>query len=137
MDVAAWLRDLELERYVSAFRDNDIDADVLLKLTAEDPISIGATLGRPPVQAARRDCRPPQAVPTAVVVAPATGAPEQVDAERRQLKVMFCGLVGSTALSTRHDPKDLRELIGDSTVLSPRRSATLTALSPNTWGTAC
>ena len=43
MDVAAWLRDLGLERYVSAFRDNDIDAEVLLKLTAEDLISIGVT----------------------------------------------------------------------------------------------
>jgi hypothetical protein len=42
MDVAAWLRDLGLERYVSAFRDNDIDAEVLLKLTAEDLISIGS-----------------------------------------------------------------------------------------------
>ena len=43
MDVAGWLRDLDLERYVSAFRDNDIDAEVLLKLTAEDLISIGVT----------------------------------------------------------------------------------------------
>ncbi len=43
MDVAAWLKDLKLERYVSAFRDNDIDAEVLLKLTAEDLISIGVT----------------------------------------------------------------------------------------------
>src|SRR5437764_1188064 len=41
MDVAAWLRDLGLERYVSAFRDNDIEAAVLPKLTAEDLISIG------------------------------------------------------------------------------------------------
>jgi class 3 adenylate cyclase len=36
-----------------------------------------------------------------------------VDAERRQLTVMFCDLVGSTELSTHHDPEDLRELIGD------------------------
>ena len=43
MDVAAWLQDLGLERYVPAFRDNDIDAEVLLKLTAEDLISIGVT----------------------------------------------------------------------------------------------
>jgi class 3 adenylate cyclase len=43
---------------------------------------------------------------------PARGAPAQVDAERRQLTVMFCDLVGSTALSTRYDPEDLRELIG-------------------------
>ena len=43
MDIAAWLQDLDLERYVSAFRDNDIDAEVLPKLTAEDLISIGVT----------------------------------------------------------------------------------------------
>ena len=43
MDEAAWLRDLGLERYVSAFRDNDIDAEVLPKLTAEDLIGIGVT----------------------------------------------------------------------------------------------
>jgi class 3 adenylate cyclase len=53
------------------------------------------------------------AVPAAVVTPPASGGPAQVDGERRQLTVMFCDLVGSTALSTRHDPEDLRELIGD------------------------
>ncbi len=53
------------------------------------------------------------AVPAAVVTAPAPGAPAQVVAEGRQLTVMFWDLVGSTALSTRHDPEDLRELIGD------------------------
>jgi hypothetical protein len=58
MDVAAWLRYLGLERYVSAFCDNDIDAEVLLKLTAEDLISMGGDLGRPSAQAARRDCQP-------------------------------------------------------------------------------
>src|SRR5207302_4841424 len=51
--------------------------------------------------------------PTAVVAAPALGAPAQVEAERRQLTVMFCDVVGSTGLSTRLDPEDLRELIGD------------------------
>src|ERR1700720_3821637 len=113
MDVAAWLQDLGLERYVPAFRDNDIDAEVLRKLTAEDLISIGViSVGH------RRKLLDAiaglgMAVPTAVVMAPASGASAQVDAERRQLTVMFCDLVGSTALSTRHDPEDLRELIGD------------------------
>ena len=113
MDVAAWLRDLGLERYASAFRDNDIDAEVLLKLTAEDLISIGvASVGH------RRKLLDAIAglgiaAPTVVAAAPAPGAPAQVGAERRQLTVMFCDLVGSTALSTRHDPEDLRELIGD------------------------
>src|SRR5438270_11110537 len=113
MDVAAWLRDLGFERYVSAFRDNDIDAEVLLKLTAEDLISIGVTsVGhRRKLLDAIASLR--MTFPTAVVAAPARGARAQVDAERRQLSVMFCDVVGSTALSTRHDPEDLRELIGN------------------------
>src|SRR5689334_10736079 len=112
MDVAAWLRDLGLERYISAFRDNDIDAEVLPKLTAEDLIGIGVTsVGH------RRKLLDAigglgMAMSTTEVTAPAPGAPAQVDAERRQLTVMFCDVVGSTALSTRYDPEDLRELIG-------------------------
>ena len=43
MDIAAWLQDLELQRYVSAFHDNDIDGEILSKLTAEDLIGIGVT----------------------------------------------------------------------------------------------
>jgi class 3 adenylate cyclase len=113
MDVAAWLRDLGLERYVSAFRDNDIDAEVLPKLTAEDLISIGVTSVGHRRKLLEAIAGLDMAVPTAAVVAaPAAGAPTQVDAERRQLTVMFCDVVGSTALSTRHDPEDLRELIG-------------------------
>jgi class 3 adenylate cyclase len=53
------------------------------------------------------------AVPAAVATAPSPDAPAPAEAERRQLTMMFCGLVGSTALSTRRDPEDLRELIGD------------------------
>jgi class 3 adenylate cyclase/tetratricopeptide (TPR) repeat protein len=112
MDVAAWLRDLGLERYVSAFRDNDIDAEVLPKLTAEDLISIGVTSVGHRRKLLDAIAGLGMAVPTAVVAAPASGAPAQVDAERRQLTVMFCDVVGSTALSTRYDPEDLRELIG-------------------------
>ena len=56
MDVAAWLQGLGLERYVPAFRDNEIDWEVLPKLTAEDLKDLGVVLGRPPPQAPRRDC---------------------------------------------------------------------------------
>ena len=112
MDVAAWLHDLGLERYVSAFRDNDIDAEVLPKLTAEDLISIGVTSVGHRRKLLDAIAGLGMVVPTAVVAAPAADAPAQVDAERRQLTVMFCDVVGSTALSTRHDPEDLRELIG-------------------------
>src|SRR5438309_3585099 len=113
MDIAAWLQDLGLERYVWAFRDNDIDAEVLPKLTAEDLISIGVTSVGHRRKLLDAIAGLGMAVPTPVVAAPALGAPAQVEAERRQLTVMFCDVVGSTALSTRHDPEDLRELIGD------------------------
>ena len=113
MDVAAWLQDLGLERYVPAFRDNDIDAEVLPKLTAEDLISIGVTSVGHRRKLLDAIASFGMAVPAAVVTAPAPGAPAQVGAERRQLTVMFCDLVGSTALSARLDPEDLRELIGD------------------------
>src|SRR5438132_8772368 len=104
MDVAAWLRDLGLEHYVSAFRDNDIDAEVLPKLTPEDLIGIGVTsVGhRRKLLDAIADLG--MAVSTAMATVPARGAPAQVDAERRQLTVMFCDLVGSTELSYRYDP---------------------------------
>jgi class 3 adenylate cyclase len=112
MDVAAWLQDLGLERYVPAFRDNDIDAEVLLKLTAEDLISIGVTSVGHRRKLLDAIAGLGMAVPAAVVTAPAPGAPAQAEAERRQLTVMFCDLVGSTPLSIRFDPEDLREVIG-------------------------
>ena len=111
MDVAAWLQGLGFQRYVSAFRDNEIDWEVLPKLTSEDLREIGvAAIGH------RRKLLDAIAalgggVPTAAVTAAAPGAPAQVDAERRQLTVMFCDLVGSTALATRLDPEDLRDVI--------------------------
>ena len=57
MDVAAWLRGLGLEQYAPAFRDNDVDGEVLPELTADDLIAIGRDLGRPPAQAVGRDRR--------------------------------------------------------------------------------
>jgi class 3 adenylate cyclase len=110
MDVEAWLQSLGLERYVPAFR-----WEVLPKLTSDDLREIGvaavghrrklldaiAALGAPAPVA---DASGPQAETTA------TFAPRS-DAERRQLTVMFCDLVGSTALSARLDPEDLREVI--------------------------
>ena len=116
MDVPAWLRGLGLEQYAPAFRDNDVDGEVLPELTADDLISIGVTsVGhRRKLLAAiaALGTEPPAVARSA---APATSAPTSSlsgDAERRQLTVMFCDLVGSTALSARLDPEDLREIIG-------------------------
>jgi class 3 adenylate cyclase len=117
MDVAAWLSGLGLEQYAPAFRDNDVDGTVLPELTADDLISIGVTsVGhRRKLLAAiaALGTEPPTAALSAANASSAPISPPTIDAERRQLTVMFCDLVGSTALSTRHDPEDLRELIGD------------------------
>jgi len=105
MDVADWLRKLGLGQYESAFHANDVDAEVLRKLTTEDLIAIGVTsVGH------RR--RLLDAIAALGSKAPASPeAPVRAEAERRQLTVMFCDLVGSTPLSTRLDPEDLREVI--------------------------
>jgi class 3 adenylate cyclase len=112
MDVAAWLQGLGLERYVPAFRDNEIDWDALPKLSAEDLKDLGVVLGSHRHRLLDAIAALGAAVPATSATAP-RGAPAPAEAERRQLTVMFCDLVGSTALSTRHDPEDLRELIGD------------------------
>jgi len=107
MDVAEWLRGLGLERYAVAFRDNEIDWEALPKLTAEDLQDLGVVLGTH----RRKLLEAIAALQSDVGSIPKTGAVAST-AERRQLTVMFCDLVGSTALSARLDPEDLREVIG-------------------------
>ncbi len=107
MDVADWLRTLGLEQYEPAFRANEIDATLLPSLTAEDLKDLGITL----VGHRRRLLDAIAALRAGSALARAAPLPP-VEAERRQLTVMFCDLVGSTALSTRLDPEDLREVIG-------------------------
>jgi len=117
MDVAAWLRGLGLEQYAPAFHDNAVDGEVLRELTADDLKDLGVTLvgHRRKLLAAisALGMEPPTVARPAANAISAPTSPSTIDAERRQLTVMFCDLVGSTALSTRHDPEDLRELIGD------------------------
>jgi class 3 adenylate cyclase len=114
MDIAGWLRSLGLDRYEAAFRENEVDETVLPSLTAEDLKDLGVVLvGHrrkllDAIAALRRDATPKPSVSDAV---PTTSAPQQDSAERRQVTVMFSDLVGSTALSTRMDPEDLREVI--------------------------
>ena len=101
MDIDAWLRGLGLEQYALAFRDNAVDGEVLRELTADDLKDLGVTLvghRRKLVAAiaALRGDAPQAAADTEPAAVAISGA-----AERRQLTVMFCDLVGSTALSTR------------------------------------
>jgi class 3 adenylate cyclase len=114
IDIAEWLRGLGLEQYAPAFAENAIDWEVLPKLTSDDFREIGvAAVGHrrkllEAIATLREAARPGTAEsPSAAAVTSRTN-----DAERRQLTVMFCDLVGSTALSARFDPEDLREVIG-------------------------
>src|SRR6202048_1009494 len=115
IDVASWLQQLGLAQYEPAFRDNDVDGEILPDLTADDLIAIGVTsVGHRrkflSAIAALGVGAPAPALTATPASAPPT-APAPAQAERRQLTVMFCDLVGSTALSTGMDPEDLRDVI--------------------------
>ena len=115
MDLAVWLRSLGLEQYEAAFRENAITEKLLPTLTAEDLKDLGvAVVGhRRALLNAIADLRsdtniePAPSAPSA----PAAVTAKDTAAERRQVTVMFSDLVGSTALSARMDPEDLREVI--------------------------
>src|SRR5216684_2001707 len=114
MDVGGWLRKLGLEQYEAAFRENRIDDTVLPSLTAEDlkDLGVGFVGDRRKLLDAIAAVRAEASAPTPLSDAPlATDKAAQDTAERRQVTVMFSDLVGSTALSTRMDPEDLREVI--------------------------
>ena len=126
MDVGAWLRDLGLERYEACFRDNDIDAGVLPELTADDLIGLGvSSIGhRRKLLGAIGALRGGDRLAPEQTQRPAA---TPAGAERRQLTVMFCDLVGSTALSGKLDPEDMREVLGvyHAGVSNPRKSPRL------------
>ena len=114
LDLGGWLRSLGLERYEAAFRENEIDETVLRNLTAEDLKDLGVGIvghRRKLLDAisalhagAHAKTPPPDVLPT-------NGTSPKDTAERRQVTVMFSDLVGSTALSARMDPEDLRDVI--------------------------
>src|SRR5262249_36590134 len=114
MDIGGWLRELGLERYEQAFRENEIDLRVLPELTADDLKELGvAAIGHRRLMLKAIADLAASAGRTAGEDGPAVPpATAPADAERRQLTVMFCDLVGSTTLSARLDPEDLRAVIG-------------------------
>jgi class 3 adenylate cyclase len=117
MDIVVWLRSLGLGKYEAAFRENDIDETVLPGLTHETLKELGvASIGHRvkllDAIAALRNDTSAQGPSSDLKTAPAApSAPPEDRAERRQVTVMFSDLVGSTALSARMDPEDLREVI--------------------------
>ena len=156
MDVEAWLQGLGLERYITAFRDNEINWAVLPKLTADDLRDIGVTavghrrmLLEAIAQLSATDASPDPIPPSA----PAGGSPlphpplprlvpgiigeakAGAEAERRQLTIMFCDLVGSTPLAST--PRICARSSASTTGASPTPSAALVVSSPSIWATAC
>ena len=115
MDICAWLRGLGLERYEQAFQENAIDEAILPKLNAEDLRDLGVTavghrrLLLDAIAALRAETFRGTVEHSVGLDRSGGKAPE---AERRQLTVMFVDLVGSTALSARVDPEELRDIIG-------------------------
>jgi len=107
--IADWLNKLGMAVYAERFAENDIDLDVLEELTDQDFDRLGVSVDhRRRMLSAIQNCRGAAAQAAEF----AASSPTPLDsAERRQLTVLFCDLVGSTALSTRLDPEDLRGII--------------------------
>ncbi|TFV43739.1 adenylate/guanylate cyclase domain-containing protein, partial [Bradyrhizobium niftali] len=117
MDIGAWLCDLGLGQYEQAFRENDIDAEVLMDLTAEDLIGLGVvSIGHrrkllATIAALRAGSMSATTLIPAVPTATSGNASLAPEAERRQLTVMFVDLVDSTALAARLDPEEMAEVL--------------------------
>ena len=109
--IGDWLKKLGMSEYAERFEENRIDPSVLPDLTDQDLERLGVLLGdrRKMLRAIRELAGDAPVAPHRPAV---TEARPQDAAERRQLTVMFCDLVGSTTLSARLDPEDLREIIG-------------------------
>jgi class 3 adenylate cyclase/predicted ATPase len=112
--IADWLEKRGMSEYTQRFIENHIDLSVLPDLTEEDLEKLGVLLGdRRKMLRWIADLKAGENVPLASGIAAA--APEvrglAESAERRQVTVMFSDLVGSTALSARMDPEDLREVV--------------------------
>jgi class 3 adenylate cyclase/tetratricopeptide (TPR) repeat protein len=108
--IAEWLGKLGMSEYVHRFAENDIDIAVLPHLTDQHLKDLGVSLGHR-LKMLHAVEQLAAAAPTTPQPAPVTERKSQDTAERRQVTVMFSDLVGSTALSARMDPEDLREVI--------------------------
>jgi class 3 adenylate cyclase/predicted ATPase len=106
--ISAWLDSLGLGRYAAAFDENAVDLDVVSELTEVDLERMGVALGH-----RKRILR---AISTSPVVSPVVATTQTVlsqhfESEKRQLTMLFCDLVGSTALAVQLDPEDLSTII--------------------------
>ena len=113
MSIVSWLEKHGLDQYSEAFVGNDVDLDILPHLTEEHLEKLGVSLGhRVKILKALAE----EVIDTGAVELDAESAGQSLAlpasrAERRQLTVMFCDLVGSTALSESMDPEQYREVL--------------------------
>jgi len=108
--IADWLKTLGMSEYADRFAENDVDISVLRHLTDQDLKELGVSLGhRRKMLVAIAEL--PSTIPSKPEPIGSVEPKPQETAERRQVTVMFSDLVGSTALSARMDPEDLREII--------------------------
>jgi class 3 adenylate cyclase len=113
--IADWLKKLGMSEYAERFAENRIDLSVLPDLTDQDLKELGMVLGdrRKMLRAIANLEATEKSTPAVTAAASASAVPVELHdtGERRQVTVMFSDLVGSTALSARMDPEDLREVI--------------------------
>ena len=117
-DVAEWLASLDLGEYAQRFAENGIDLSVICDLTENDLKELGVLLGhrRKMLRAIAELQRAGGSTPQMAIEL----GRERV--ERRQLTVMFCDLVGSSALAAQLDPEDMRQVMARFMAASPRLS---------------
>ena len=109
MELASWLRSLGFEKYEGTFRENAIDLGILTDLNADNLREMGIPLGDRIRLLKAISLISSAETSSGLVTANKDGRADS--AERRQVTVMFCDLVGSTALSVSMDPEDLRGII--------------------------
>jgi class 3 adenylate cyclase/predicted ATPase len=113
-DLRQWLEAQGLAQYAEVFAENDVDFDVLSELSEYDLEKLGLSLGHRrklirALEARRRENTEASRQPAAST--PAAPAPAATEAERRQVTVLFCDLVGSTELTSALDPEDASALL--------------------------
>jgi SAM domain (Sterile alpha motif) len=138
VDIAAWLRELGLERYEEAFRENEIDAQILPKLTADDLKDIGVTTvgHRRKLLEAIAELAEPALAPQAEPIAPAETAPRERPAEAERRQLCFAISLARRAFRLALTLRTCATLSQSTARALPMRWRDLTGSLPSTWAMA-
>ena len=136
IELKTWLEELSLGKYAQAFLANEVDFDVLPDLTELDLEHLGVSLGdRKRLLRAITALSPSLLHAEALRHLPAS-TPRAAQGERRQVTVMFCDLVGSTEMSARLDPEDLRQVLRAYQRVAPKQLSATMDLLRSIWAMA-